>query len=88
MFFAQYVLTLLGRGVGVFLDHIIRGGEDEFFGKDWVESVLFADCLFRVVEGLVDGFDGGFEVVDVAVFGFDVLCVMKRSICLVSVMCR
>lgn len=77
MLLAQYVLTLLGRSMGMFLDHIIGSGEDEFLGKDGVESVLFADCLFGIVECLVDGFDGGFEVVNVAIFGFDVLCVMR-----------
>jgi len=70
---AEDVLALLRRGVGMILDHIVAGGEGELLGKDRFDAVLLADGLFGVVERLVDGLDGLFEIFDIAVLLTDVL---------------
>ena len=59
--FAEDVLTLLGGGMGVFLHHRIRVGEDQFLRKDRFDSVFLANGLFSIVDSFVDGLYGGPE---------------------------
>ena len=65
---AQNVLTLFGGGVRIVTDHIVRGGEVNFFGEQGLISILLADGLLGIVHSLVDALDGLLQVLDVAIF--------------------
>ena len=70
---AQNVLALLGGGMRVVTDHIVGGGEVNFFRKKGLISILLADGLLGVVHGLVDALDGLLQVLDVAILGINML---------------
>ena len=71
MFLAYNVFALLGGGIGVLLDQLIRVAKDNVFREARLDVVLGTDDLVRVVHGLVDVLDRVLEGVDIAVGGGD-----------------
>ena len=69
--FAENVFALLGGGMGMRLDHVVRGGKEDIFGEDGRNAKLLGNDLLGVVDSLVDLSDGVFEVVNVAIFRGD-----------------
>ena len=65
---ARNVLALLGCGMRMFLDHVIRRHECDLFREEGVNVELFAHNLLCVIEGLVDAYDVGLEGLHVALF--------------------
>ena len=70
---AQNVLALLGSGMRVLLDHVIRGSEVDLLGKDRFDTKLLLHRLLGVIKGLVDALDSLLQVLDVAILGINVL---------------
>ena len=70
---AQNILTLLGGGMRIVTDHVVRCGEVKFLGEQGFIPVLLADGLLGIVHGLVDALDGLLQVLNVAILGINVL---------------
>jgi len=73
VFLADDIFTLLRGGIGVLLQHLVGRDEGDFLGEEDLHSVLFADKLVGVIDGLVDISDGCLEGVDVAILILDYL---------------
>ena len=67
VFLAENVFTLLGGGIRVLLDHVIRVGKDNLPRQARLDVVFGADELVGVVDSLVDVLDRALERVDIAV---------------------